>query len=97
VCTEHGTAAGATPTAHHETATPNDHHAHSAEAMEDEACETPALPECCQALATCSVTLGGQFSQRVDQGYLLHVSVIAALQTAPASRVATPDPPPPKL
>jgi|SRR5688572_7071133 len=96
VCIEHGSAPAATPTAH-ETTVPSDHHAHSAEAIEDEACETPALPECCQALATCSTTLGSQATQRVDQSRLLHVSVIVALQRAPASRVATPDPPPPKL
>lgn len=96
VCTEHGTTPDTTPTAH-ETTVPSDHHAHSAAAIDDEACETPALPECCQALATCSTTLGSQATQRVDQSRLLHVSVIAALQRAPASRVATPDPPPPKL
>lgn len=97
VCTEHGTATGATPAAHHESAAPNDHHAHSAQAIEDEACETPTLPECCQALVTCSITLGSQASLRVDQSHLLHASVVAALEKAPASRVATPDPPPPKV
>jgi hypothetical protein len=95
VCTEHGTAPGAPP-AHHESVPIGDPHVHSAEAMEDEACETPTLPECCQALATCSITLGSQASLRVDETRLLHVRVVAALETAPLSRVATPDPPPPK-
>ena len=96
-CTEHGTAPGATPATHHESAASTNHHGHSGDASEDEACKTPALPECCQALATCSVTLGSQASLRVDEIHLLHVSVVAALQRAPVSRVATPDPPPPKL
>ena len=94
-CTEHSAATGATPT-HHESVAPGDHLAHSAEAIEEEACETPALPECCQALATCSITLGSQGSPRVDEAHRLHASVVAALETAPLSRVATPDPPPPK-
>ena len=85
------------PAAHHEGAAPGEHHAHSAQAIDDEACETPALPECCQALATCSITLGGQGSLRGDQGPRLHMRVVAALERAPLSRVATPDPPPPKL
>ena len=97
VCTEHGTTSGAPSAAHHETAASNDHSAHSAQAVEDEACETPVLPECCQALATCSITFGGQGSLRAEQGHLLHMSVVAALERAPLSRVATPDPPPPKL
>ena len=97
VCIVHAGATGATPAAHHETAAPSDHHEHSADAAEDEACKTPALPECCQALAACSVTLGSQASLRVNEVHLLHVSVVAALQRAPLSRVATPDPPPPKL
>ncbi len=85
------------PAAHHDTAAPSDHHAHSGQGIEDEACETPVLPECCQALATCSITLGGHGSLRAEQGHLLHMSVVAALERAPLSRVATPDPPPPKL
>jgi hypothetical protein len=85
------------PAAHHESAAPGEHHAHSAEAFEDKSCETPVLPECCQALATCAITLGGQSSLRGDHGHLLHMSVVAALEKAPLSRVATPDPPPPKI
>lgn len=96
VCTEHSAATGATPT-HHERVAPGDHLGHSADGIEEEACETPALPECCQALATCSITLGSRASLRVDEAHRLHVSVAPALETAPLSRVTTPDPPPPKV
>lgn len=95
-CLDHGTTPGATSDGHHEVAAGGDHHAHSSQAIADESCETPVLPECCQALATCSITLGGQSSLRGDLGHLLHLSVVAALERAPVSLVATPDPPPPK-
>ena len=97
VCVQHDAHAGATAGAHQESTGPLHDHADAAKSIDDEACETPTLPECCQALATCSTTLGDQGSLRVDHSYSLHASVDAALESAPLSRVASPEPPPPKL
>jgi hypothetical protein len=96
-CAQHGERSGPAPRAHAEAAAHGEHHANSAAATPDEeTCDTPMLPECCQALATCSMTLG-EGSLSLVQSHPLHTSVIAALDKAPVSVVASPDPPPPRL
>ena len=71
---------------------------HSAvqEANDGESCETPALPRCCQALVSCSVLLGA-LDEPSDVADARPRSQIAmTLEHAPPSRVAPPDPPPPR-
>ena len=73
-----------------------DHHAHASAPANDESCDTPTLPVCCQMLASCSTVLGGQDLMR-QQIRKTHATVAALPQRAPESRVATPDTPPPKI
>jgi hypothetical protein len=62
----------------------------------DTSCEVPALPACCEALASCTVSLAG--SPLADPGDLTRVTsgVLAGATEAPLSWILEPDPPPPK-
>ena len=69
---------------------------HSSATSESKGCGTPVQPDCCQALVTCSMLLGLD-SAPVSVGSLGsrdHIVVVA--QALPISRVAAPEPPPPK-
>jgi hypothetical protein len=75
-----------------------DHHAaHPAGAgQKDASCEVPTLPACCQALASCGVSIAEQRS--VEAGNLLHLAaaVLAGADDIPPSWSVAPDTPPPK-
>lgn len=65
-------------------------------AANDQPCETPVQPQCCQALASCSPVFGAATESAIGH-YLPPGGVaLAALITLPLSLIATPDPPPPK-
>ena len=89
-CAEHGERGAGMPQA---SGHAGEHH--PGDAASDEECDTPTLPACCQMLASCSTIhiAADAVRQPVMQA---HVNVAAAVQRAPESRVATPDPPPPK-
>jgi hypothetical protein len=85
------------PVAAHDTASEHRHHGSYAtqEPSPDQECETPVQAECCQALASCSVflDLGGT---ALDQGDQVAEAVPVKLTEMPRSRVAAPEPPPPR-
>jgi hypothetical protein len=64
---------------------------------ESESCQTPAQPDCCQALASCSLVLGIDDAPQRVSSRESHFVILAGIQTAPLSRLIAPDPPPPKL
>jgi hypothetical protein len=66
-------------------------------ATESESCQTPTQPDCCQALASCSLVLGMDDAPMLVRSSQSHILVLAGVQSAPLSRLAAPDPPPPKL
>jgi hypothetical protein len=93
-CAQHGEYAAHTDG---ETAEPgDDYHAHAGAASTDEKCDTPTVPACCQMLASCSTILVDDNVVRHD-ATRTHAGITAALQRMPRSRVATPDPPPPRV
>lgn len=95
-CAEHGENAGQSTRVHGETGEPGDHHGYAGAASTDEKCDTPTLPACCEMLAACSTVLVNNDVVRHD-ATRTHAGIAAAVQTMPSSRVATPDPPPPRL
>jgi hypothetical protein len=89
---QHASAAAAhTSRAHHSMPTPGEH----ARTHRD-GCETPAQPDCCQALATCSIALGIVADRSAAAPMTWHDGVRAVAQRVPLSRVTAPEPPPPK-
>ena len=52
--------------------------------------------ECCQALATCSLTFGAVSAQTLTASMLGHGEVPSIVRRMPLSRISTPEPPPPK-
>lgn len=94
-CARHGEHASQAAGADAKSAETVDHSAH-APATQDETCDAPALPDCCQALASCSLTIGGQDPRRLDTAQGGADRIVATAESAPASRVASPDPPPPR-
>ena len=76
-----------------------DHHAPArpdAPGHDDATCEVPTLPACCEALASCSVSIAEERS--AESGDLSHLGagVLAAADDTPTSWTLEPDPPPPK-
>ena len=62
----------------------------------DTSCEVPTLPACCQALASCGVSIADE--QSAESGDLSHLAlgVLPGADDIPASWTLEPDPPPPK-
>lgn len=94
-CAQHGEYAGQSAPVPEETAERGGHHDHAGAAPSSEECDTPTLPACCQMLVSCSTILDNNDALRHD-ATRTHAGVAAALQSMPQSRVATPDPPPPR-
>jgi hypothetical protein len=63
---------------------------------DDRSCEIPTLPACCQALASCGVTIAGNSSADASDLSHLAAGVVGVADGAPASWTLEPDPPPPK-
>jgi hypothetical protein len=76
-----------------------DHHAPprpDAPGHDDTTCEVPTLPGCCQALASCGVSIAAERS--TESGDLSHLpaGVLYGADDTPTSWTLEPDPPPPK-
>jgi hypothetical protein len=63
---------------------------------EPEECQTPSQPECCLALAACSISLGAASVQDA-RSMVDRAGAIAYLTQLPASRSSAPEPPPPRV
>lgn len=96
-CATHGEHSTGSAQVHHVDVDSHASESHVPGASTDKSCETPSQPDCCQALASCSVALGFDGAARLAQHGLAHAGVLAALTNVPLSRIATPDPPPPRL
>jgi hypothetical protein len=59
-------------------------------------CETPAAPDCCQALASCAPVLSIAEGADVITPLIVHATIAAAVSERPLSRSTAPEPPPPK-
>jgi hypothetical protein len=94
-CAQHGEFAGHRAPVPEQAAQPGAHHDHPGAPSSSEECDTPTLPACCQMLVSCSTMLDNDDAVRHD-ATRTHVGVSPALQNKPQSRVATPDPPPPR-
>jgi hypothetical protein len=101
VCAQHSHAPASRPAVpshamdHGETTPAPIHDARHEAPTQHQACDTPALPDCCQALASCSLSFGGQATVAAFLPTTTDAAV-AALIEIPLSRVTTPDPPPPR-
>jgi hypothetical protein len=95
-CADHGEYSQLTSPTHHGATHTTGSDVHTAAATQTEACDTPTLPACCQMLASCSTVLGVHNGAQIDQRGPIHRGILAAVEAAPASRVASPDPPPPR-
>ena len=69
---------------------------HSSATTESKGCETPAQPDCCQALVACSMLLGLDSASVAVASLVSHDNIVVVAQARPISRVAAPEPPPPK-
>jgi hypothetical protein len=75
------------------------HHAPSrpdAVGHDETPCEVPTLPACCQALASCGVSIAAE--RLAESGDLSHLvaGVLSGADDKPTSWTLEPDPPPPK-
>lgn len=59
-------------------------------------CDVPVQPNCCKALATCSVVFSSGNTLGVASTLNLSDLVVPGAMTAPPSERAAPEPPPPK-
>jgi hypothetical protein len=63
---------------------------------QEESSDVPAQSECCQALASCSLAFGMDAVASSTATPKGRDTLIVALTDIPLSRIAPPDPPPPK-
>ena len=97
VCATHGEHARASGhTEHHASA-----HSHAVAdvgrlAADSDQCQTPAQPDCCEALVSCSMILGLTDEREMSSAMQQHPGIVVAISTAPHSRNTAPEPPPPK-
>jgi hypothetical protein len=95
VCAKH---AGRAPMAMHHGLTPDaQRHSttHHAGTGADE-CQTPSQPDCCSALASCSVMIGLFSDDGAASVVGRHALAFAVAVSDPASRNVAPEPPPPR-
>lgn len=59
-------------------------------------CEIPAQSDCCQALVSCSMTLGLTASNAAQRVAVAHFAIAPSTAEAPAYLIHSPEPPPPK-
>jgi hypothetical protein len=75
----------------------NTHHAsHGGAEDQEERCDIPALPECCRALVSCSLSLGFEARESAHDLLAVHGCVSTGVDVEPASTNSSPEPPPPK-
>jgi hypothetical protein len=97
-CAKHGVHRAA-PAAPSEPSSHDGHHApprSERTGHDDTSCEVPTLPACCQALASCGVSIADQTA--AESGGLSHLAagMLAGIEDAPPSWSVAPDTPPPK-
>jgi hypothetical protein len=97
-CAKHGVQ-GAAHASQPGTSPHADHHAPSQPAgpgQSDTTCEVPTLPACCQALASCGVSIAAE--QSTESGDLSHLlaGALSGADDTPTSWTLEPEPPPPK-
>lgn len=63
---------------------------------DDSSCEVPTLPACCDALASCGVSIAADSPAATDDLLHLAAGILGAPDDAPGSWTLEPDPPPPK-
>ena len=59
-------------------------------------CEIPAQSDCCEALVSCSMTLGLTASNSAAGVAVAHFAIALSAAEAPAYLIPAPEPPPPK-
>jgi hypothetical protein len=59
-------------------------------------CEIPAQSDCCEALVSCSMTLGLTASNSAAGVAVAHFAIALSAAEAPAYLIRAPEPPPPK-
>ena len=91
VCAAHGDMSA--HTAHVDDAAPGQ----SERGPSDAKCDSPSQRDCCEAMVSCSIVLGMGDAVRVAPAMASQATVVVASVSAPASRVAAPDPPPPRI
>jgi hypothetical protein len=98
-CATHEMSAGQdAPTQHDMGGVHEGHDSSPADGAADAAdCKTPAQEDCCEALASCSLVLGADDAAVAAPTALPHLGVLTAPADMPLSRVAAPEPPPPKV
>lgn len=98
-CGTHEHSSDAAPSqAHHASATHHEAHSHAThpKVHEQQACDTPTQPECCLALASCTLAFGWGAESAVGEYVPTREGAVTALTDIPVSLVSTPEPPPPK-
>jgi len=78
------------------------HHGHSATTSENAAaerapCRTPAVPMCCQGLASCASVLSMTEAARVAGVTVTKNTLPESVRDLPRSEIIAPDPPPPRV
>jgi hypothetical protein len=76
------------------------HHQHATQsdipARDDASCEVPTLPACCQALASCGMSLAGNAATGGSDVLLIAGRVRTVADDVPPSWSLEPEPPPPR-
>ncbi len=94
-CAEHGEHVETGATIQHVSADRPSHYEHSPTGG-GATCNRPVVPECCHALATCSVTLSANEGCHVRDIDVTHVTRWATTHSPPLAGDTPPDPPPPR-
>ena len=92
VCAKHSV----TQVAQADVAMPGMDHGQTGHHGDQPPCKTPARADCCQAVASCAVSVAIASVVAVADAPPMSSAVLASIDNVPLSRVAAPDPPPPK-
>jgi hypothetical protein len=97
-CAKHGVH-GAAHASQSDGSSHAEHHAPAAPdapGHDETSCEVPTLPACCQALASCGVSIAGERLAGSGGPSHLAAGVLSGTDDMPTSWTLEPDPPPPK-
>ena len=93
VCAKHAVARAAQPG----DAMPGmDHGQPAGQTGDKQPCKTPTRADCCQAVASCAPSIAMASVVVVSEASMMSSATHASIDSVPLSRVAAPDPPPPK-
>jgi len=82
---------------HHDAASHAETHAQMQHGSKDESCTTPVQSDCCLAMTACSTALGWNETSSAASIAAPHDRVAIGVPQALMSRVAAPEPPPPRI